>query len=65
MGVDGGLNIRVQNEVRRRLESRGQVWALHGPPWPSNYSKLTENTIGELSVKSHLTTHHYHKAMAI
>ena len=35
--------------------------ALHGPPWPSNYSKLTENTIGELSVKSQLTTHHYHK----
>ena len=31
MGVDGGLNIRVQNGVRRRLESRGQVWALHGP----------------------------------
>ena len=73
--MDGGLNIRVQNGVRRRLESRGQVWALHGPPWPSmalhgppwpsNYSKLTENTIGELSVKSQLTTHHYHKAMAI
>ena len=36
-----------------------------GSPWPSNYSKLTENTIGELSVKSQLTTHHYHKAMAI
>ena len=36
-----------------------------GSPWPSNHSKLTENTIGELSVKSQLTTHHYHKAMAI
>ena len=36
-----------------------------GPPWPSNHSKLTENTIGELSVKSQLTTHHYNKAMAI
>ena len=47
------------------MESRGQVWALHGPPWPSNLSKLTENTIGELSVKSQLATHHYHKAMAI
>ena len=47
------------------LESRGQVWVLHGPLWPLNHSKLTENTIGELSVKSQLTTHHYHKAMAI
>ena len=37
---------------------------FHGPPWPSNHSKLTENTIGELSVKSQLTTYHYHKAMA-
>ena len=43
----------------------GLSMALHGPPWPSNHSKLTENTIGELSVKSQLTTHHYHKAMAI
>ena len=32
---------------------------------PINHSKLTENIIGELSVKSQLTTHHYHKAMAI
>ena len=29
-----------------------------GPPWFSNHSKLIENTIGELSVKSQLTTHH-------
>ena len=36
--------------------------ALHGPQITP---KLTENTIGELSVKSQLTTHHYHKAMAI
>ena len=36
-----------------------------GPPWPSNCSKLIENTIGELSVKSQLTTHHYNKAIAI
>ena len=60
MGGASGLN-----EVRRRMETRGQVRALHGPPWPSNHSKLTENTIGELSVKSQLTTHHCHKAMAI
>ena len=43
----------------------GLSMALHGPPWPSNHSKLTENTVGELSVKSQHTTHHYHKAMAI
>ena len=49
-----------KNEVRGRLESRGQFWALNDPPWPSNYSKLTENTIGELSVKSQLTTQHYY-----
>ena len=36
-----------------------------GPSWPSNHFKLIENTIGELSVKSQLTTLHYNKAMAI
>ena len=36
-----------------------------GPPWPSNHSKLIENTIGKLSVKSQLTIHHHNKAMAI
>ena len=31
-GVVGGHNIGVLNEVGRRMESRGQVWALLGPP---------------------------------
>ena len=32
-----------------------------GSPWPSNHSKLIENTIGKFSVTSQLTTRHYNK----
>ena len=37
-------------------EDKWNPEAMFGPPWPSNYCRLIENTIGELSVN---------KAMAI
>ena len=52
-------------EQEDKWNPEAKFWALHGPLWPSNNSKLIENTIGELSVKSQLTTHHFNKAMAI
>jgi len=48
MGVEGGLNIGVQNGIRRQLKARGQVWGPTGPFLCSQHSKLKITDIGQL-----------------
>ena len=47
MGVEGGLNIGVQNEIRRQLKTRGPVWGPAGPFLCSKHSKLKIKDIGQ------------------
>ena len=46
-GVEGGLNIGVQNGIRRQLKARGPVWGPTGPPLCSQHSKLKITDIGQ------------------
>jgi len=39
-GVEGGLNIGVQNGMRRQLKAKGLVWGPTGPFLYSQHSKL-------------------------
>ena len=57
----GGLNIGVQNGIRRQLNARGPVWGPTGPFLCSQHSKLIQKItdIGQPS------KHQYKRAMAI
>ena len=46
IGVEGGLNIGVQNGIRRQLKARGPVWGPTGPSLCSQHSKLKGADIG-------------------
>ena len=46
-GVEGGLNIGVQNGIRRQLKTRGPVWGPTGPFLRSQHSKLKITDIGQ------------------
>jgi len=50
--VEDGLNIGVQNGIRRQLKARGPVWALTGPFLCSQHSKLRITDIGQSFVAS-------------
>ena len=45
-GEEGGLNIGVQNGLRRKLKVRGPVWGPTGPFLFSQHSKLKMTDIG-------------------
>ena len=45
--VEGGLNIGVQNEIRRQLKASGPVWGPTGPFLHSQHSKLKITDIGQ------------------
>ena len=45
-GVEGGLNIGVQNETRKQLKARSPVWGLTGPFLCSQHYKLKITGIG-------------------
>ena len=47
MGVEGGLNIVVQNEVGRQLKARGPVWGSTGPYLCSQHSELRIKDISQ------------------
>jgi len=47
IGVVGGLNIEVQNGIRRQLKARGPVWGPTGPSLCSQHSKLKIIDIGQ------------------
>ena len=40
-GEEGGLNIGVQNGIRRQLKAIGPFWGPTGPSLCSQHSKLT------------------------
>ena len=44
---EGGLNIGVQNGIRRQLKPRGPVWGPTGPFLCSQHSKLKVTDIGQ------------------
>ena len=46
-GVEGGLNLGVQNGIRRQLKASGPVWGPTGPLLCSQYSKLKIKDIGQ------------------
>ena len=45
--LEGGLNIGVQNGIRRQLKARGPVWGPTGPFLCSQHSKLKITDIGQ------------------
>jgi len=47
VGVEGGLNIGVQNGMRRQMKARGPVWGPTGPSLCSQHSKLKITEIGQ------------------
>jgi len=47
VGVEGGLNIGVQNGIRRQLKVRGPVWGPTGLFLCSKHSKLKIKDIGQ------------------
>ena len=47
IGVVGGLNIGVQNRIRRQLKAKGPVWGPTGPSLYSQHSKLKTTDIGQ------------------
>ena len=51
IGVVGGLNIGVQNGIRRQLKARGPVWSPTGPFLCSKHSKLKITDIGQPLLK--------------
>ena len=59
LGEEGGLNIGVQNGIRRKLKARGPVWGPTGPFLCSQHSKLKITDIGQPS------KHQYKRAMTI
>ena len=46
-GVEGELNIGLQNGIRRQLKARGPVWGPTGPFLCSQHSKLKITDIGQ------------------
>ena len=46
-GEEGGLNIGVQNGIRRQLKARGPVWGPTGPFLYSQHHKLKIIDIGQ------------------
>ena len=51
IGVVGGLNIGVQNGIRRQLKVRGPVWGPTGPFLCSQHSKLKITDTGQPLLK--------------
>ena len=45
--MEGGLNIGVQNGIRRQLKARSPVWGPTGPSLCSQHSKLKIKDIGQ------------------
>ena len=47
IGVEGGLNIGLQNGIRRQLKASGPVWGPTGPFLCSQHSTLKITDIGQ------------------
>ena len=47
IGAEGGLNIGVQNGIRKQLKTRGPVWGRTGPFMYSQHSKLKITDTGQ------------------